>query len=189
MRVDNSDFFNVPSEWRSRQRLPGEGSDNSLEMCWFLAVEFIWCGSTELFEFLLESGVIWTSRYFLRFVSVLHKRFYFGSDPGFVLGRDGNGFLRLNKVRCGSNGREKGQFNGIKVCWVAGLDDCWWEVINKLLFKCSVVDVTKVASRDCFRKPLRIVNEERKFYEVMASNERWFRICEVNDRLSMVDYE
>ena len=45
-------------------------------------------------------------------------------------------------------------------------------MINKLLSKCSVVDVTKVASRDCFRKPLRIVNEERKFYEVMASNER-----------------
>ena len=37
-RAGGSGFFNIPSDRRCRQRLPGEGSANSLEMCSFLAV-------------------------------------------------------------------------------------------------------------------------------------------------------
>ena len=53
-----SGFFNVPSDRRCRQRLPGEGSDNSLNMCWFLAVSSLLdTAARSSFKLCLPSGL------------------------------------------------------------------------------------------------------------------------------------
>ena len=62
-------------------------------------------------------------------------------------------------------------------------------MINELLLKYSVVDVTKITSLACFRRRLRIVNRENEFYEVMARYERRFQFFEVNDGFSIIDYK
>ena len=55
-RAGGSGFFNVPSDRRCRQRLPG--SDNSLEMCSFLAVSSLFdTAARSSLKFCLSSGL------------------------------------------------------------------------------------------------------------------------------------